>query len=825
MASVENGQIDFLGPDPISFPSLGMLRWADRLVVPGAVLVFACNAAAAVWQAAGSGATGFVAGWLVGVFVTLVLWMNTAWQLPRRQKDVTHLHRRRALLAAVLGTFCTIGMVIFAATQTQSAATALYLWPLFPLGQIGLVLSLRRSQISQMGPAWSRLSRWVVAYALSASIVLAFAIANELGQVFAQFWPLRSIGAAGAAGIQVGVLLVPATSAAAGGIALYYTMRRADLDRQIAVVVHDIVQRIAQFDDPLQHLQEIAELICSLLPISRIAFLRPDPTYYERIARRVPGPRSPGYIPVGCEFVVAGAAGPGSEQVRGLRFPMDKGIAHSVVIHGTAKIIDDVDLEKWDDGYVDLGLNHHGCELSIPIYDLDRPDIVLAIIVAQDARKGVYRIREQVLLERIGEPLAMYALRNPSAYQQMYDEIERLAHLNGFDEMVTQILDSSRRLFQTPWVAFLPLGVGTRVPLLQRTYTHQDVFQDVGFLSSDMLREEVSGIPHLIRTWNPLFLYLPELEVMHDPISAFWRTWTDVHNIRALALIPVGNQDRGVGVLLIGFSELGFGFRPGLQLLLSGFGLAISPHLGMAHHRESLYEGFLQPPLSYHRILNEEQCTNPRLLLDGLDKASPMELRRRVGQLVPAITRLIEEAGTQLPDFRTTTLEAALWEFRRALHAGGRYKPDIQWRLLPKTDGETRDLNTMLYRLITEAILNAASHGHAKAIYIQVARLRNSVQVTVADNGEGFAPAHISGKPHPGGVRDLMERLTRQSGAMDLTWGWTQPGLGSVFQFCIPVLPDNGQPVKPSISDWYDDMLQWPPWADASYTEAATESL
>ncbi|MGH9742672.1 MAG: ATP-binding protein [Candidatus Acidiferrum sp.] len=92
---------------------------------------------------------------------------------------------------------------------------------------------------------------------------------------------------------------------------------------------------------------------------------------------------------------------------------------------------------------------------------------------------------------------------------------------------------------------------------------------------------------------------------------------------------------------------------------------------------------------------------------------------------------------------------------------------------------------TVLYRVVQEALTNAAKHSQAKCIRIQVRRLGSLLNCTICDDGIGFdLPAVKTGKMHGGlGLLAMRERLNAIGGTFSIR---SSGGQGTTIQIQIP---------------------------------------
>jgi len=102
-------------------------------------------------------------------------------------------------------------------------------------------------------------------------------------------------------------------------------------------------------------------------------------------------------------------------------------------------------------------------------------------------------------------------------------------------------------------------------------------------------------------------------------------------------------------------------------------------------------------------------------------------------------------------------------------------------------DENVRDLSRgaalALFRVVQEALGNAAKHAAAGAIGVRLRRADDTVSLSVSDDGVGFDPGHQS---HPSGGLGLImmrERATQLNGTFEFD---SAPGRGTTISVVIP---------------------------------------
>jgi signal transduction histidine kinase/ligand-binding sensor domain-containing protein len=102
------------------------------------------------------------------------------------------------------------------------------------------------------------------------------------------------------------------------------------------------------------------------------------------------------------------------------------------------------------------------------------------------------------------------------------------------------------------------------------------------------------------------------------------------------------------------------------------------------------------------------------------------------------------------------------------------------------TDDSVHDLSRgaalALFRIIQEALGNAAKHGHAKRITVRLTRVRDEVSLTVSDDGAGFDPGSL-GTSGGLGLIMMRERASQLNGTFEFESG---PRSGTTIRVVIP---------------------------------------
>ncbi|HLK51143.1 MAG TPA: histidine kinase [Bryobacteraceae bacterium] len=104
-------------------------------------------------------------------------------------------------------------------------------------------------------------------------------------------------------------------------------------------------------------------------------------------------------------------------------------------------------------------------------------------------------------------------------------------------------------------------------------------------------------------------------------------------------------------------------------------------------------------------------------------------------------------------------------------------------------DNLPEEHKTCVYRLVQEALNNAARHGNARSVEVAVKREKHRVLFSVRDDGAGFDPQLVRGM----GLLGMEERVRRLGGTLQIN---SRLGQGTLISAELPVAelaPENGR--------------------------------
>jgi signal transduction histidine kinase len=98
----------------------------------------------------------------------------------------------------------------------------------------------------------------------------------------------------------------------------------------------------------------------------------------------------------------------------------------------------------------------------------------------------------------------------------------------------------------------------------------------------------------------------------------------------------------------------------------------------------------------------------------------------------------------------------------------------------------TTEVETVLYRVVQEALTNAARHAQASTVYIHLERKEATVTTCIEDDGQGFDIEEVTGSNFPEhgvGLLGMRERVASQGGRFSIQ---SHPGQGTRLAIEIP---------------------------------------
>ena len=183
-------------------------------------------------------------------------------------------------------------------------------------------------------------------------------------------------------------------------------------------------------------------------------------------------------------------------------------------------------------------------------------------------------------------------------------------------------------------------------------------------------------------------------------------------------------------------------------------------------------------------------------LATQLQQGDPGTLTEVVHDAVAELQSEVANLRSLITELRPTTLddygvEAAIEVLAERARRDGL---DVELRIDPNTGERERhniELETALYRITQEALVNARKHSGARRALIELRTYDNCIQVIVCDDGHGFDPR---GKTTGFGLHSMRERAELLGGVLIIN---SAPGQGTHITANLPTRQARSQRSSP----------------------------
>ena len=281
--------------------------------------------------------------------------------------------------------------------------------------------------------------------------------------------------------------------------------------------------------------------------------------------------------------------------------------------------------------------------------------------------------------------------------------------------------------------------------------------------------------------------------VLDDPESD--QEATRRMGVRTALYVPLVARDRAIGIVAV-HDKIGPDARfsdADLRLAeIFAARAAVAVDLSERVARETVRQVVAAQELERSRLareLHDETGQALASILLGLQSiraaGSDADADRAVAQVREMIVQALQDVRRLAVELRPSALDdfglapaverlAATFEERTGIHTalesnlpGGRMLPEIE---------------TVLYRVIQEALTNVVKHAGAERVSIVIAQRGNGISVVVEDDGRGFHAGEV--REDALGVVGMRERVALVGGTLEVE---SSPGAGTTVAAYVPV--------------------------------------
>lgn len=156
-------------------------------------------------------------------------------------------------------------------------------------------------------------------------------------------------------------------------------------------------------------------------------------------------------------------------------------------------------------------------------------------------------------------------------------------------------------------------------------------------------------------------------------------------------------------------------------------------------------------------------------------------LREIVTSTVAELRRMVREGRP--PALADLGLQPALQQQLTSFAEGAPFGITLDWQL-PVGSRPPASVETAVYRIVGEAVTNAAKYAEASQVRVTIDRVADGVRARVADNGGGFSRRATTPDDRQSfGILGMRERAAALGGSLRIE---SQPGRGSTVEVIIP---------------------------------------
>ncbi len=371
-----------------------------------------------------------------------------------------------------------------------------------------------------------------------------------------------------------------------------------------------------------------------------------------------------------------------------------------------------------------------------------------------------------------------------------------LSTLRDQDEVTRLVLDTVTQTLGAEQATFWLLDAEHRAYRAARAAQTSEAFGTSEVLSELPAESEV-----------PFWLFTERRPLMLAP-SETSPPAGQLRRLGAVLAVPLVAEQRLLGFLTLGTKRSGLLYTDDdLDLLAS---LAQSATLALENarlHEERL--SILRQQLAQVTAAQEEERQRiARELHDGVGPAlASLNLRlRTAGKKLepnPAAAQELQELA-ELTQANIQDIRRLIYDLRpavldelglvAALHEYvGRYQQEQGLQVhLSLSDGKDRlpaPLETTLFRVIQEALTNAAKHAKAQHVDVTLDWDAAEIRLRIADDGQGFDPREAAARAKGGqhlGLWSMRERIEQLGGHLQIE---SHPGSGTIIQATVPLSP------------------------------------
>jgi signal transduction histidine kinase len=172
-----------------------------------------------------------------------------------------------------------------------------------------------------------------------------------------------------------------------------------------------------------------------------------------------------------------------------------------------------------------------------------------------------------------------------------------------------------------------------------------------------------------------------------------------------------------------------------------------------------------------------EHATDDRTEIPSEVRDRVRELSMRTNEITSDIQSLTHELHSSALEY--LGLEAGMRSWCKEFSERHKLEIDFKSNRVPELP---KEISLCLFRVLQEALQNAAKHSGAKQIEVQLAENTNEIHLVVSDSGIGF-DVKTPGQSRGLGLTSMQERIRLVGGTIVID---SKPEAGTTIRVCVP---------------------------------------
>lgn len=274
--------------------------------------------------------------------------------------------------------------------------------------------------------------------------------------------------------------------------------------------------------------------------------------------------------------------------------------------------------------------------------------------------------------------------------------------------------------------------------------------------------------------------------------------------IKSLAGVPLLLGEESLGVLFVDNFSSTYAFSEADLALLEAMAAQASTAIGRARLFDRLRASRAQLVELSRELVRTQESEKRHLARELHDEVGQiltglklnLEMLESDGEASPTLRRAIESAEDLLRRVRDLSLE-----LRPSMLDDLGLIPAVEWladrmhkqsgvKIVVAHDGGDQrfppEVETAAYRIVQEALTNVVRHADASRCDVRVRVSEGILQLEIEDDGRGFEPDNVIGRPGHTGISGMRERASLVHGRLAIR---STPGKGTRIAAELPLDP------------------------------------